>query len=130
MVYRLSTTVDGLTASASITAAGGITLSMDASNGNAVTQVTWASAPQGGLVSVWENSPSSSYTFNGPLALLTSPVNLPDSGGSNAYPGGSGSTYSVSGHFESETANLTNGAFPSGCYLETLEQFSQGVTLP
>ncbi len=126
----LSTGFEGVTASASITAAGGISLAADSTNGNAVTQVSWLYPASTGLVTVLETYPGSTYTFNGAYATAASPVNLPDSGASNAYPAGSGSIYTVSTQVQSNTTSITNGAFAAGCTFESLDSWNQSVTLP
>lgn len=129
-VYTLSTKAKGKTASGSVTAPGGISVLTNA--GGAVTQASWTYDGSADNVDVYENSPTSQATFNtlNSVSDATSPVAIPDNGGSNAYPDGSGSSYSTTTVVKNVTTTISGGTLRSGSTLYADDYLISNVTLP
>ena len=125
--YVLSSTASGQTASATLVAPGPVSLALDASNGNVVSQISWLHGATGSgdvLFMVNETSPNSKNTFTTPGGVVTSPVNITES---TAYPDGSGSQYNVTGNIDNVFSNVTNGALINGSIL-VMDEFFRSVT--
>ena len=131
-VYTLSTTAMGKTASSSVTAPGGISLLVDAANGNAVTYVSWTNEGALDHVYIYENSPTGGYTYDTAASTtnINSPLSLPDSGGGSLYPGGSGSDYSFDAIIRNESAATLNGSVTLSANLYAEEYAYRVITLP
>ncbi|HVZ79888.1 MAG TPA: hypothetical protein VHE12_03705 [bacterium] len=126
--YILTTTAQGKTAAATLIAPGGnITLSADTDG--SVTQVSWDHEGSYDLVEVYERSPGAVDTFlMGPD--VNSPLAVPNSGVSNAYGGGSGASYDVTGQVENRTATVSNASITVGGYFYARDERTVRLTLP
>lgn len=121
--YIITTTALGKTASATLTAPGNVSMSLDA-NG-AVTLATAALPGNHNFVVVGD---SGGTTTTLSLTNTTFPVTLAPPT-SSVYPGGSGTIYEVDVRSEYDTTTATNATVDFGA-IELWEEKDQPVTIP